>query len=394
MTDKFVYIDTSHALQQMCHELEKEPVLYIDTEFHRENTYSPDFALLQISGGKRCFIVDPLTIESLDPLWQLLHRPESLKVLHAGRQDIEIILEKSGEIPRPLFDTQVAASLLGYGQQIGFGNLLQRLRNISLPKAESFSDWLARPLRPEQLTYAADDVIYLIPMYQQLNEELQTSGRRDWLDQEQAVLTSLDTYTMDPQNIFWRVKGSNRLKAKQLAILRELAAWRELAAQKRNLPRRRVLSDEILIELSRGQATTREHLERIRGLNSGVIRRFGDDILAVVQCGREMPSEKWPELPARHHNTVGTDLRQEMLSTLVRLRAEDEQISAPLLASKGEMTALASWAKKTDTPPPDLPCLQGWRRDLIGEDMLALLQGNITLRLDRENKMPVIERLT
>lgn len=190
MSENYTYIDTADSLKQACDELAKASVLCVDTEFHREKTYFAQFALLQIASREKCFVIDPTAIDDLSPVWKLMHDESIMKVFHAARQDLEIIMLESGALPSPLFDTQVAAALLGYGQQIGFGNLVQRILKKALPKQESFSDWLARPLTSKQLIYAADDVIYLMPIYQHLEEQLQATGRRDWLIEEQETLSS------------------------------------------------------------------------------------------------------------------------------------------------------------------------------------------------------------
>jgi len=213
------YIDSTEDLDRACRKLGNASVLCVDTEFHRESTYYAEFALIQVASRDACYLLDPVAISDLSPLWVLMHNPDILKVFHAVRQDAEIILKESGALPLPLFDTQIAAALLGFGLQVGFGNLVQRILGKALPKSESFTDWLKRPLRPAQITYAADDVIYLMPVYQHLHEQLQVRGRLAWMDEEQATLCAEKTYANDSESIFWRVKGVNKLKPKQLAVL-------------------------------------------------------------------------------------------------------------------------------------------------------------------------------
>lgn len=391
MSENYTYIDTADSLKQACDELAKASVLCVDTEFHREKTYFAQFALLQIASREKCFVIDPTAIDDLSPVWKLMHDESIMKVFHAARQDLEIIMLESGALPSPLFDTQVAAALLGYGQQIGFGNLVQRILKKALPKQESFSDWLARPLTSKQLIYAADDVIYLMPIYQHLEEQLQATGRRDWLIEEQETLSSDKTYLIDKQETYWRVKGVNKLKPRQLAILRELAAWREEQAQNRDIPRRRMIGDDPLVELAKRDSLNLDVMQRMRGLNDGVIRRFGEKLISIWEKGRACPEDQWPKLHARHHHTSGTDLRQELLDTLLRLRADEESIASTILASKQELGALASWGKKRSGEPPELSLLHGWRRELVGNDMLRLLHGEISLHINPETSLPVIE---
>lgn len=387
-----IYIDTPEELKKACEELGKASVLCVDTEFHREKTYYAQFALLQIASRSACYVIDPTAIKDLTPVWELMHDEKILKVFHAARQDLEIILFESGKLPLPLFDTQVAAALLGYGQQVGFGNLVQRLLKKALPKQESFSDWLARPLTPKQLAYAADDVIFLFPLYQQLQDELIAKGRRAWLDEEQEILTQESTYRIDKREVFWRVKGSNRLKPKQLAVLRELADWRESEAQRKDIPRRRIFGDDSLVDIAKRDKLTFETFQRMRGITDGMVRRFGETIIKAWQKGIDCNEADWPQLHRRHHHSEGTELRQEMLDTLLRLRAEEESIAANILASQSELGDLASWGRKRSGEPPELALLHGWRRELVGNDMLRLLAGEIALKIDPAKGKPIIER--
>jgi len=391
----FTYVDNAQELAEACDTLSKASVLCVDTEFHRESTYFAEFALIQVASREKCYLIDPLSIKDLAPLWKVILDPDILKVFHAARQDVEIIVNKTGQLPLPLFDTQVAAALLGYGQQVGFGNLVQKVVGKTLPKGESFTNWLKRPLTDDQLTYAADDVIYLMPVYQHLTEQLQATKRAEWLDEEQAVLCNPDTYANHPEQIFWRVKGSNRLKPRQLAVLRELAAWRETEAQRRDIPRRRMLQDEPMLALARKSELKEEQLMHIRGLNGGIVKRFGADILAAWQRGHDCDKESWPRTPPPPNHSEGTEMRMELLMSLVRLRAEEVNIASNILASRSDVAALASWANHGKRPDwsslPDNPCLHGWRRKLVGDDLLKMLQGKLCMRLDPSTCMPVVD---
>ena len=384
------FIDTHQTLQDACGAIGKCHTLCVDTEFHRENTYYAEFALMQIYGDGTCWIIDPINIADLTPLWDILCNPEIVKVFHAGRQDIEIFLQHAGQLPTPLFDTQIAAALLGYGQQIGFGNLVQRITKKSLRKGESFTDWKARPLTDKQIEYAADDVIWLMPVYQHLRERLEATGRLSWLNEEQQALLNPATYQMDHDTLLWRVKGASKLKGRHLAVLQVLAAWREQAAQQRNIPRRRMISDDALLEIARREKLDRETLSRMRGINHGFIKRFGDEILRLWQQGMTSDESTWPKSPPRRHNQPGTDLRLEMLDTLVRLKAEEGEIAASILTSKSELSELASWGYHCKGEPPAVSCLQGWRYDLVGADLLELLHGKICLHLDPATGLPAI----
>lgn len=386
----FIFIDTEARLQSVIADIASCKVLCVDTEFHRESTYYAEFALLQIYGNGQCWIVDPIALNDLSALWDLMCDPDILKVFHAGRQDIEIFVKESGHLPMPLFDTQIAAALLGYGQQVGFGNLVQRITKKTLPKGESFTNWKARPLTPKQLTYAADDVIWLMPVYRHLQERLEATGRTNWLQEEQSVLTDPATYDNDVSTIFWRVKGVTKLKGKHLAALRELAAWRERAAKQRDIPRRRMIADEALLEIARRSSLSLDTMQRMRGINAGFIKRFGEEIIEVWQRGMDSDEADWPKQKSRRHNHAGTDLRLEMLDTLVRLKAEEGEISASILANKSDLSELASWGYRCKDEPPQVACLQGWRYELVGHDLLRLLRGEICLHLNPQTGLPVI----
>ncbi|MDQ7010210.1 MAG: ribonuclease D [Mariprofundaceae bacterium] len=388
----FVFVDTPEALAAACEQLRQANILAVDTEFHRENTYYPRFALLQVASRDACYLIDPLALSDLSAIWDVLCDAHILKIFHAARQDLEIILSEAGRLPLPLFDTQIAAALLGFGQQIGFGNLTQRILKKSLPKMESLSDWMARPLNRKQCEYAADDVIYLLPIHRHLEELLAARNRTDWLDEEQAALCDPEGYDTTLDTVFWRVKGVTRLKPRQLAVLRELAAWRETTAQAKDIPRRRIVADEPLFEMARKTSLTLADMARMRGLPGGVYKRFGNELLDAWQRGMDCPKEDWPKPAPRANHMAGTEMRQELLDTLVRLRAEEEHIAANILASRQELAQLASWGGSRRGKAPAIPCLRGWRRKLVGDDLLQLLNGEISLRLDPETALPVIEK--
>ncbi len=391
MSDKtFTFIDNPTQLQTAAETMAQCKVLCVDTEFHRESTYYPEFALLQIYGNSQCWIIDPIKLPDLQPIWELMANPDILKVFHAAHQDVEIIFKESGKMPLPLFDTQVAGALLGYGQQVGFGNLVQRVTKKLLPKGESFTDWKARPLTAKQLTYAADDVIWLMPVFQHLQERLEATGRTSWLQEEQCRLCDEATYNNNESEVFWRVKGASKLKGKHLAALREMAAWRERGAKSRDIPRRRMLADEPLIEIARRDTLSKETMQRMRGINDGFIKRFGDDVIEAWQLGIDSPEESWPKLAPRSHNTKGTDLRLEMLDTLVRLKAEEGEIATPILASKSDLSELASWGFRCKGDVPDVACLHGWRYELVGRDLVKLLRSEVCMYINPKTGFPVI----
>ncbi len=387
------FIDTLDALHEACRAMAACHTLCVDTEFHRESTYYAEFALMQVYGGGACWLIDPIRVNDLSCLWRVLCDPSIIKVFHAGRQDLEIFFQQCGQLPTPLFDTQIAAALLGYGQQIGFGNLVQRITKKTLPKGESFTNWKARPLTDKQLEYAADDVIWLMPVYQHLRERLEATGRTAWLAEEQQHLLDPATYQMDDAALLWRVKGASKLKGKHLAVLQQLAAWREQAARQRDIPRRRMISDDALLEIARREKLDMATFSRMRGVNQGFVKRFGEELIAVWRRGMEADEASWPRPPARRHNRPGTDLRLEMLDTLLRLKAEEGEIAASILSSKSDLSALASWGYRCQGEAPDVACLHGWRYELVGRDLLKLLRGEICMSLNPETGLPVVSEL-
>jgi len=385
-----VFIETGRSLEEACHRISKAGVLCIDTEFHRENSYYPHLGLIQVATDTDCYLIDPLAIRDLTPFWDTIHEPACLKVFHAGRQDVEIILRASGRIPQPIFDTQIAAALLGLGEQASLAKLVNIVSQTVLPKSESYSDWLSRPLTKKQITYAAHDVIYLLPVYRELEKQLQSANRRAWLEEEQWNLYNFDTYKITDNDALQKVRGINGLSGQQLAILRALSACREHIAQRQDKPRRRVIPDEVLLTLARRNDLDSESLGQIRGISGSRMRAVANELINAWKQGRACPSSNWPPLRNSRAKSSGDNLRAELLSALIRLRADQENIAATLLAKKSDLLKLASWAGCNNSPAPDIPCMHGWRKQLIGMDMLRLLHGEICLKLDPASGLPVI----
>jgi len=387
---KPVYVDTLSKLNEACRRLADAPLLTIDTEFHREKTYYPTLGLVQVAmDGDYCALFDPLALDTLDPLWDVIYQPHSLKVFHAGRQDMEILLLLRGKLPCPIFDTQVAAAMLGLGEQIGFGNLVHLITGRRLAKSESFSDWLVRPLKASQIAYAADDVTYLLPVHRELTERLESCGRLQWLQEEQARLCDKKSYTCHPEEAFWRVKSVTSLRPHQMAILRALATWREKRAMKANQPRRRILADEVLITMARKPHLSLEDMQHMRGMPSATVNRHGKDLLVAWQRGLDCPKDEWPRIKRNNCNR-GSELKAELLSTVVKMRAKEANIAPSMLANRADLCTLAARVDGPGDMPEDVPCLQGWRRNIVGNDLLALLHGKTCLRLDPEGGNPII----
>ncbi len=370
-----LHVETGPQLHELCIQLKDSKWLALDTEFIREKTYYPNFCLLQISNGELAASVDPLAIEDLGELMEIIFDDSIVKIFHAGRQDLEIFHQLWSKLPKPLFDTQLAATLLGLGSQIGYGNLVQKITGRELEKGHSRTDWSRRPLSKDQLRYALDDVIYLGDIYNDIVKRLKSLERESWLREDFDELTNPATYIIDPQAMWQRIKGNQHLKGVQLAVLQAISAWREREAERTNRPRRWILKDEVLIDLARRQPANIKGLEQIRGLEPGSVKRHGDTLLKLIAESKNLPKEKWPKAKAR---TAGLNANQEatvdLLQSCLRLIAEREEITPSALASRKDLELLAMGNKKSEL-------LHGWRKELVGDILLKVLDGKIVPKL-------------
>ena len=360
-----LYIDAESQLNDFCTQVADSEWLTLDTEFVREKTYYSRLCLIQISDGEHIACIDPLAIKDLSALFDLLYKPSIIKVWHACSQDMEIFAHLRAEIPAPLFDTQLAASLLGHGNQISYGALVKELCNIELDKSHSRTDWSRRPLSEAQLTYAEDDVRYLCDVYKQLREELDSSGRGEWLEEDFTALTDAKRYLVDMQTIWQTVKGLDVLEGVQLAVVQALAIWRETQAQKRDLPRRWFVADDVLLELAQVNPDESNVL-RNAGLSEKMCDRFSDELLSLIRQALDAPKEQWPvyirrDRPSPEEKQLGKDLM-----TAVKKAATENNIDSALLATRKTLNALIAGQR-------DLPVLQGWRKNIVGETLLAML---------------------
>ncbi len=364
-----LHVETPEQLERLCRQLHDSPWLALDTEFMREKTYTARFCLLQVSNGEIAASVDPLQLESLEPLIEIIYDPKPVKVFHSGRQDLEIFLQQWGRLPSPVFDTQLAATLLGLGEQIGYARLVQELLGQQLEKSHTRTDWSQRPLEQEQLRYALDDVIYLGKVYLRLDERLQALGRNQWLQEDFELLTSPATYSMDPNQAWQRVKGWQRLKGGQLAVLQALAAWREEQARRADKPRRWIIKDDPLLELARRRPTEAAQLGRIRGLEQGTLKRHGATLARLIADAARKPESEWPRersMPPRL--TPNQEAITDLLSCSLRLLSDRAGITPSVLASRKELERLVTGER-------DLDLLHGWRRNLAGTALLEVLEG-------------------
>ena len=362
------FIDTLEALSQICKTFSDSNFLAVDTEFERQTTYYPKLALVQICDGKQLALIDPLALKDLTPLMNLLYQPAIIKVFHSARQDLEIFYFLQGSVPENIFDTQIAAALSGFGEQIGYANLVKQLLNIELDKSQTRTDWLKRPLTQKQLTYAADDVRHLAELYPIQKQQLEQQDRLQWLRDDFDFLSSSSTYAPAPQTMWCKIRGVNRLKKQQLAIIQKLTAWREQQAIERNRPRRRILSDEALIALSVNAPATQEELYQNYKLNRAFLNHHAADLMTLIQKGLQTPDQDCPVLPSYQKLSQDEEALADCLMAVLHMSARDNQISPACLCSRKELNALIQGRR-------DLAILSGWRKELAGNDLLLFLEG-------------------
>ncbi len=369
-------IDTNRDLKAFCERLSSERFVTVDTEFLRERTFWPRLCLIQLAGAREAAVIDPLA-EGMDlaPFFALMADRSVLKVFHAGRQDIEIIHHLAGIIPRPLFDTQVAAMVCGFGDQVGYEALVNRLLGVRIDKGARFTDWSRRPLSDQQLRYALSDVTHLRAIFERLCEMLKKTGREPWLKEEMDILTDPETYVQRPQDAWKRIKFRPR-DARQLAAMQKLAAWREEEAQRRDLPRRRILKDEALVELATQMPETKVDLARLRLFPDSLVHdAAGQRILALIEQARRLSEDALPPMPERRKTpSEGAGARADVLKLALKIVCERERLAPRLVASAADIEALAAGRR-------DLPLLSGWRRQVFGELALKILEGKLAIGL-------------
>ncbi len=367
-------ITTTATLADACARLARHPFVTVDTEFMRETTYYPKLCLIQMAAPDgEGVLVDPLAPGlDLAPFFALMADEAVVKVFHSARQDLEIVWNLGGLVPKPLFDTQVAAMVCGYGESVSYEQLVNDLAHERVDKSSRFTDWSRRPLTDAQLAYALSDVTHLIPVYQALAAQLRETDRSAWLDEEMAVLTSPDTYRADPENAWRRLSGRMR-KPREIAVLMEVAAWRERESQARDVPRGRVLKDEAVIDLATSAPRSVEALGRLRSIPNGFERsKPAADILAAVERGLARDPKTVPALDRpRHRGQTGALV--ELLKVLLKATAERERVAPKIVASVDDLEAIAADDRA------DVPALSGWRRGLFGDQALALKKGELYL---------------
>ncbi len=353
------------------------PYVAVDTEFMRESTYYAELCLVQVAYGEHAAAIDPLAPGmDMSPLRDLLADKRVIKVLHSAVQDLEIFFDKMGQVPAPVFDTQIAAAVCGHGDQPGYARLVDALLGVHIDKASQAVDWSLRPLSDRQLTYAIGDVTHLCKVYEILLDELARDGRSDWVQDDMDALLDPKRYRVEPREAYRRIK-LRRPKPRDLAVLRELAAWREQSAMDRNVPRNWIVRDDALSEIALHRPSDRDQLARVRALKPQVARgKDGQALLDAVEQALDVPEDEWPTVTKGRRPVSGHESMVALLQALLRLRCETHGVALPMVAKRDELDRIAT------EDAPDVPALHGWRRRIFGADALELRAGRLALTGD------------
>jgi ribonuclease D len=381
-------ITTTEDLARFCAPLATADYVTVDTEFMRETTYWPKVCLIQLAGPDEARVIDPLAEGlSLEPLLELLRNRSVLKVFHAARQDLEIFYKLMGEVPAPVFDSQVAAMVCGFGDQVSYEQLVAKLAGAQVDKSSRFTDWARRPLTEKQVVYALGDVTHLRKIYEKLNAKLVKTGRADWLREEMALLAAPETYEIAPDNA-WRRLKPRTAKGEYLAVLQAAAAWREVEARNRDIPRQRIVRDETMMEIAAHPPKSADDLERMRGLSKGFAEgKMGQGLLAAITAKLASPKDTWPVLEREPDLPRGIGPLVELLKVLLKLKCDDHDVAQKLLANSSDLDRIAA------DDNADVPAMHGWRRELFGEDALRLKRGEIALAA-QGHKIKLVELKT
>lgn len=377
-----LYVDNSEKLQKLCESIKNTPLLILDTEFIREKTYRAKLCLIQIATDDIIACVDPLALNDITPLMDIINDKNKLKILHAARQDYEIFYDLNNKLPQPLFDSQLAASLLGYGEQIGYGSLVSKVLGVQLDKAHTRTDWSKRPLSKAQIRYASDDVFYLRQLYPLLKNQLIEQGREDWLDEEFNALCQPELFITHPEDAWNKVKGINRLRPRQLAAAKNIAQWREKTALKKDRPRRWILTDDILIAAAQLLPKNISQLETIVNIKKAIIENSGKIILDCVKNALELNESDLPATIKPKRLTADQEIIADLLMTQVKLVANEQNISPANIANRKII-------EKIINGETDNPLLKGWRYQLAGKKIQGLLSGKFALHIENNKVTPI-----
>lgn len=369
------YIDSDKALQEWFNDVGRADFIALDTEFMREKTYYPKLCLIQVAMNGHIACIDPFTIEDFTPLLEVFRDTSIIKVLHSVSQDMEVFLHTFNCLPAPVYDSQIAASLMGMGDQVSYAKLVQELLDIQLDKSHTRTDWSRRPLDDAQLQYAADDVRYLAQIYPMQTSKLEANGRLEWLQSDFEAIVDEKRYEPDPENAWRKVKGHARLRGSELAVLSVLARYREQQAIRNDRPRRYILSDDQLIDIVKSRPKKIADIQRRRGFNEGLIRQYGQAILDCVSEGQQIPKESWPDTGKGKPLSANQEVIADLLMGLLKHQARLNAVSVPSMASRKEVEGLVKGKR-------DIPLLSGWRYQLGGKTLLEFLEGDLKLAID------------
>lgn len=368
-------IDDDSQLKAFVKRCCASPYMAIDTEFLREKTYYARLCLIQVAIEGEVAIIDPFAIKDITLLNDALTSPDVVKIFHASSQDIEILYHETGVVPRPVFDTQIAAALLGKSQQASYSSLVSSYCSVNLPKKDSFTDWSQRPLKDSQIRYAADDVVYLPQIYYDMVEVLNEKNRLHWLDEAFEEISSPEKYEIKPEERYRKLRRVNQLNAQQMAAAREFAAWRELKAQKINVPRKWIVSDEQIVEACRREARTIDELFMVRGMRESLRAEDARQAVACIKKGLLCPKEQLPQVHEKPKNEHNVDIVVDLMNAVVHLRARENHIAPQTLAPQAELMKLARGHDD------ECELLKGWRYKVIGKELKELLKGKFSLRI-------------
>ncbi len=375
------YIRDEAGLKALCERLRDHDRLAVDTEFMGEDSFHPRLEIIQVAAGDVTAIIDYQAVPGLDRFFDLLGDTRIHKVVHAGRQDLEIFSILSGSVPVPVFDTQVAAAMVGYGPQIGYAQLVRQVAGVTLEKSETFTNWAQRPLTKQQIDYALEDVRHLFALHDHLHGKLKALGRLEWVEEEfKRLLALADEEARDPRLRYQRIKGWEGLYPRARGILREIVAWREHEAKRRDRPRGRILRDEILVEIARRAPATVEALGALRGIQPSQVEKYGAPLIAAVKQGLAVQDHELPQVEKRRRIDPETAGLADLLGTALKVRAVEASIAPQLLATSADLEIFALHRGKGLAE--NLPLMQGWRRQLAGEHLIKVLQGQLTVGYD------------
>jgi ribonuclease D len=381
------FVDNKAELERTVERLRSHGSFGLDMEFQRERTFRPRLQLVQVSTPDESLLIDPLAFEDLEPLWDVVADPSIEKIVHAGAQDMEIVWARSGLLPRNIFDTQIAAALLGLGDQIGYANLISRMLHRRLKKGETVTDWAMRPLSAAQIEYALDDVRYLHELRDRLWSKLASMGRETWLREETEHYEVRGTYERDPQTLWSRISRMRSLDPRGRSILRELAIWREEEAARRDEPRGRIVADETLVEIARRTPKKPEDLKPLRTLHPRELARSGPGLVAAVQKGLKAPEDTWPRLDPIKPEDERFSITVDLLEVVLRARALENEIAPSYLGTRADIAQLieatvGGGRRRKSAKEPEPLLLTGWRQQLVGDELVAFLEGRASLKID------------